>query len=180
MSDKKDRVMVDIETLGTEPGAAIVSIAAATFGNGEHETFYRSINIQSATDAGLNISGDTLEWWLEKDPEIQQSELMGGGNVRKALADFNGFVATAEELWANSPSFDLAILKEAMQTVGIEPDWGFYQERDYRTLKNLPGRPYVERDGDKHHALGDAIHQAKVAEKMLETYEKNITERVNP
>lgn len=168
-----DRVMVDIETLGTDPGAVIVSIAAVKFGNGrKHETFYRSVSPQSATNAGLHVEGGTLEWWLEQDADPRK-QLTGGDALGRALADFNDFVSNAEELWANSPSFDLAILAAAMDAVEIEPTWEFYQERDYRTLKNLPGKPDLE-NTDEHHALSDAVHQAEVAETMLERYEEQV------
>lgn len=165
--------MVDIETLGTDPGAAIVSIGAVTFDTEDRETLYCPVSLKSATDAGLTVEGGTLEWWLEQDGNARD-ELAGGLPLRKALADFNDFVADAEELWANSPSFDLAIIAAAMDAVGVTPSWEFYQERDFRTLKNLPGRPKIERDDAQHHAEADAVHQAKVAELMLENYYEQI------
>jgi len=164
----KKRVMLDIETLGTDPGAAIVSLGAVTFGDGSREGFYRSVNLPSATGAGLSVDGDTLEWWLEQSDTAQQ-QLTGGKDLETALADFNEFVHDADELWANSPSFDLAIIKFAMELLDIEPAWDFYQERDFRTLKNLPGRPKIERS-DEHHAMADADYQADVAAEMLNRY----------
>ena len=169
MGEKNQRVMVDIETLGTDPGAVIVSLGAVRFGNGrDRETYFESIDPKSATNAGLEIDAKTLEWWLERN-ERQQAQLRGGYPLEHVLTDFNEFVAGAEELWANSPSFDLAIIKAAMDAVEITPSWEFYQERDFRTLKNLPGRPQIEQE-NKHHALADAEYQATVAEEMLERF----------
>lgn len=172
---KPDRVMVDIETLGINPGAVIVSIGAVTFDGDKHETFYQSVSVQSATNAGLTVDGDTLEWWLGQDGDATE-QLTGGQPLGRALADFNAFVRGADELWANSPSFDLRIIEAAMDAVGIEPEWEFYQERDFRTLKNLPGRPDLPRGDDEHHAMADAYHQAEVAEHMLSTYGELIDE----
>ncbi|MFQ3447413.1 3'-5' exoribonuclease domain-containing protein, partial [Escherichia coli] len=53
--------------------------------------------------------------------------------------------------------------------VDMDPNWEFYQERDYRTLKNLPGRPDIEQENE-HHALADAEYQATVAEQMLDRF----------
>ena len=163
------RVMVDIETLGTDPGAAIVSVGAVRFGKSrDRETYFESVDPKSATNAGLEIDAETLEWWLERDGPAQ-AQLIGGRELETVLREFNDFVTWADTLWANSPSFDLAILKAAMRAVGMEPNWAFYQERDFRTLKNLPGRPMIEQE-NKHHALADAEYQATVAEEMLERF----------
>ena len=41
--------------------------------------------------------------------------------------------------------------------------WAFYEERDFRTLKNLPDAVEVEHEGTEHDALDDAIYQARYA-----------------
>jgi len=65
-----ERIMVDIETLGTDPGAAIVSIGAVRFSTtndaaGAIEAeFFESVALESCDAYGLDIDGSTVEWWL--------------------------------------------------------------------------------------------------------------------
>jgi len=84
---RTDRVMIDIETLGTEPGCAILSIGAVHFtAAGRGETLYRNIDRASCEDAGLEIDEETVKWWSEQD-EAAQAVLSGGGGLRDALID---------------------------------------------------------------------------------------------
>ena len=159
-----DRVMLDIETLGTEPGAAILSIGAVRFDAGElGATFHESIDIVSCEKAGLSIDAETLRWWLEQDDDATDV-LTDGHDLRHILDEFGGWFADADEIWANSPSFDCAILEAAYDAVGLEVPWEFWQTRDFRTLKNLPGAPDIDHDGTEHDALDDAKHQARTVE----------------
>jgi len=161
------RVMIDIETLGLEPGSAIISIGAVEFGPGKiGETFYREISIESCTDHGLGIDGNTLEWWLDQDQEAQQ-QLPGGDDFETVLADFCDWMLRATEVWANSPKFDCSHLETAFDRFGIEPPWSFDELRDFRTLRELPVAPEIEQDSTEHDALADAKYQAHVAATAL-------------
>lgn len=163
-----DRIMVDIETLGLEPGAAIISLGAVRFDAGKMgEVFERSISLTSCQDAGLHIGADTLEWWLDQDAAARE-QLLGGDDIDDVLADFAAWY-DAEEVWANSPAFDCAILAEAFDRVGVDVPWEFYERRDYRTLSELPVVPEKDHDGV---ALDDAGHQAHVAATALKRLEE--------
>jgi DNA polymerase III epsilon subunit-like protein len=167
MSDDFRRVMVDIETLGLEPGAAIVSIGAAEFGVdglGERESW--SVDLQSCEDAGLSIDGGTLEWWLDQD-ETAREQLTGGEPLLDSLVNFSAWIHSADEVWANSPAFDCDHLEHAADAVGVELPWHYYERRDYRTLRELEIAPDIEQDGTEHDALDDAVHQARVASATL-------------
>lgn len=168
MSDGVDRVMLDIETLGTEPGAVILSIGAVRFdvdwiGEGMHAR----ISQQSCLDAGLHIDEDTQEWWLDQDEYAQEYALEGNQPLESALEDLSEFFGDAEEVWAYSPAFDCVLLEAAYDAVGSLPPWGHWQTRDARTLANLPIAPDLERDGAEHHALEDAQYQARVVGETL-------------
>jgi len=156
------------------PSTVIVSIGAVTFTDEIEDRLYQSVSLPSATQAGLSVEGRTLAWWLGQDDTAQQ-QLTGGEPLGRALADFNDFVRGAERVWANSPSFDLRILEAAMDAVGITPAWEYYEERDFRTLKNLPGTPDVERHNE-HDALADAEYQAEVAARTLERYSEVVAD----
>jgi len=166
------RLMLDIETLGTEPGCAICSIGAVVFdtdGLGNRETW--SVDIASCQSLGMRIDAETLHWWLDQSPTV--SELRGGEELPQVLHEFAAFYreADADEIWANSPSFDCEILADANGRVDIEQPWDYWDERCFRTLKNLPGAADIDRQGDHHDALDDAAHQARVASATLRRWD---------
>ena len=165
--ERTRRVMLDLETLGLNPGCVILSVGAAEFDvDGVGETFYRSISLDSCDKVGLEIDAGTLEWWLDQDENVQD-QLVGGESLGDVLEDFAVFYGYADEIWANAPSFDCEILEAAYEAANAPVPWEFYQERCYRTLKNLPGAVDVERNGDHHDALDDAVHQAERASRTL-------------
>lgn len=155
-----ERVMLDIETLGTEPGAAILSIGAVKFDDaGIVDEFHKSVSLESCQEAGLEIDAETLDWWLHQS-EPAQTVLSGGAPLQTALEQFRNFYADADEIWAFSPSFDCVLLAEAYDAVGMNEPWHYRDERDCRTLAALPGAVELEHDGTEHDALDDAKHQA--------------------
>jgi hypothetical protein len=164
-----DRVMVDLETLGTEPGAAILSVGAVRFGphGVADDEFERSVSLESCQAADLHIDADTLEWWLGQDDAVTDV-LTGGDDLADVLADFAAYYGNADEIWAYSPSFDCAMLAAAYDAVGQDVPWHYSEERDARTLRNLPLWPEgIEREGAEHDALADARYQARCTGKAL-------------
>lgn len=163
----KDRIMLDLETLGLDPGASIISIGAVRFdADGLGEEFYRSISLTSCEEAGLTIDADTLDWWLHMDAGVQD-QLTGGEDLSGVLYEFREFYRGADEIWAFSPSFDCAILAHAYEQVGQNEPWSYRDERDARTVAALPCAADVDRDGDEHHALNDAKYQARMVARTL-------------
>jgi len=162
------RMMVDIETLGLEPGSAILSIGAVQFTeDGLEEEFYAEVSLESCQEAGLEIDADTLEWWLGQDDEVT-GILTGGDDLTHVLDEFRLWFPDDAEVWANSPSFDCEHLGVAFDAVGMSEPWAFYDERDVRTLKSLPGAANVEMEGNEHDALDDAKHQARFVVETLQ------------
>lgn len=170
-TDRTRRVMLDIETVGLEIGAAIVEIGAVQFAPGGQigETFHRSISLTSSQEAGLNIDADTVEWWVGEQPEAASEVLVGGDDLRDALTAFVAWYEGVDpsEVWANSPSFDCEQLEHAGEAVGVSMPWEFYEERDVRTLDALPHSVDLEQNGTEHTALDDALYQARVAGAIL-------------
>lgn len=168
-----DRVMVDIETLGLERGSAIIAIGAVRFGPGLLGDQYSGyISPSSCQEAGLEIDAETLEWWLDQDDEARE-QLTKGLELRKILRSFKDWYGDADEVWANSPSFDCELLEAAFEAVNMGAPWEFHEERDYRTVKSLSVAPEVEQDGVEHDALDDAMHQAYIAAAALRRLENH-------
>ena len=166
MGEFKD-LMVDIETLGVSNNSVILSLAAVEFNKSTGETgkkFYKKISIESCLEAGLVIDADTLQWWMEKPNKVRAELFKGSIHLQRVLELFNSFMAGKNyKVWANSPAFDLVLLKSAYKSCKMKEPWHFRDEMDVRTLDNL--LPKVRKNtsfkGDKHNALDDCYHQIK-------------------
>lgn len=163
-------VMVDIETLSTEKNALILSIAAIEFDlatGRTGESFYGKIDIQSAINAGLTITANTLKWWFSQD-KTTQTEIMDdtGGNINIILLLFSDFIKRGNverRVWGNGLRFDLGILANAYKACNINLPWNNFLERDVRTLVDFFPEIKTEMpfDGVKHTPLADCKHQVK-------------------
>lgn len=169
-----NKVMIDIETLGTEPGCVVLSVGAVRFdrdgsGDDDDDQFYRSVDRDSCEAVGLTVDEDTLSWWLDQDPLIRRI-LDGGQPLDDVLDDLARFVGDAEEVWAHSPKFDALILESAYEAIDSLPPWEYYQLRDARTVDKLPVDVKSGRDDDlvNHNALDDAIEQAGTVARVLQ------------
>ena len=163
-----ERCMVDIETLGLEPGCIVLSIGAVYFDkDGLYNEFYRNIDMESCDDIGLEVEVSTLQWWLEQEKEAQEC-LIGGVPIEEALYDLKDFCEDVQEVWANSPSMDCSVLEAAYEAVDMNEPWEYHEERCFRTLENMSGGRLPEQEGVAHNALDDAKHQARVASVILQ------------
>lgn len=171
-------VMLDLETLGTRPGCTILSIGAVTFdrdGIGISK-FYTLIRRRSCAYAGLHEDPATIAWWRKQPAEAANILDLADDSVllydlASALRDFDRWLFDCDGvlMWGNGADFDNAILKEAYARCGyIELPWGIYNDRCYRTLKNLrPNITLVRNEADKHNAINDAEYQANHAIMLL-------------
>jgi DNA polymerase III epsilon subunit-like protein len=165
-------VMIDLETLGTSSDSVILSIGAVRFnsdGDEIGEKFYRRIDIDSCLEYGLRVSGRTLVWWLEQEYEARMAITRDEGDpLAQVLDDLSHFIQPDDCIWGNGAAFDNAILTYAFHKVGIKVPWKFWNDRCFRTMKALNRhvvRPPFE--GVAHHALDDAISQAKHLQAIL-------------
>lgn len=162
-------VMVDLETLDTAVTAAILSIGAVAFDmHGIKARFHVAVNIDDCIKAGLTVSGDTFLWWLGQSEAARASMVTqhraGAESLESALLAFSEFYkgCGAQGLWGNGAAFDNAILANAYKAVGKPYPAKFYEDRCYRTLKNMNSHiPVRERKGVWHNALDDAENQAR-------------------
>lgn len=154
-------LMLDLETLSTHANAHILSIGACKFDeNGISHEFYA--NITPAEQTGAHIDPLTVQWWLKQDVNAKLELTKDQEFLEEVLKRF-AFWATAEGkclVWGNGSDFDNVILANAYARYNLQLPWEFYNNRCYRTVKNLfpvcnKVAPHI-----KHHALSDAISQA--------------------
>lgn len=161
-------LMIDIETMGNTPGAAILSIGAVFIKDGKlAEEFYEHIDLESCLENGLKMDAGTVQWWMKQSDEARAAICVEkGSNIITVLCQFHNWVqeCTGEasvQVWGNASTFDVVLMEEAFRKIGCEIPWKFYSHRCYRTLKNLfPGVTKPENTGIHHHALHDAKWQA--------------------
>lgn len=163
--------VLDLETLGKGPRAAIVAIGCVRIEQGTiNGSLYRRVSLETSLQAGLQVDASTIEWWLQQD-ETAQGEIYKPGAIRlesalAQLADFMELTPGEDPtnclLWGNGSSFDNVIIGNAFDACGIQRPWHFRNDRDLRTLLALyPEAKALPFEGIKHHALDDAKHEAK-------------------
>lgn len=170
-------VMLDLETLGTAPGAAILSIGAVKFNpdTGDFsESFYANVSLLTCLLAGLSVDPDTLAWWRTRSPEARAALLFGEIlPLEQALQEFAHYLTTNSRgehtgqpvLWCKGGSFDFPLLGAAYRAIGQAVPWKYYNERCCRTVfkvcEHLHGFTLPAHPATAHNALDDARHQAQ-------------------
>lgn len=181
-------IMVDVETLGTGDNAPIIQIGAVRFDwavsaeapEGWTSSPYGEFrqNVLWNSEGFGKIDADTLQWWLKQDGTTRRGvfDQEHALSLNVALWSFFKWVrdgGDAWTVWANSPDFDLRLLRQACERTEVPYEFTYRQPRDMRTLVKVLGvdedRPL--RVGKKHDALDDAHHQAR--------HVVNIMQRVN-
>ena len=164
-------LMLDLETLGTRPGCVILSIGAVFFDieEGLGAEFHAVVSRVESEKAGLLVSQDTVDWWDKQSDEakttLHEASSEEAWAPKDVFAAFNGFLQTYGDpkkvlIWGNGADFDNVLLLAAYEKVGCAVGWGNYNNRCYRTLKNLRRGIKLERQGTYHNALDDAKTQA--------------------
>ncbi|MDH3770321.1 MAG: 3'-5' exoribonuclease [Nitrospirota bacterium] len=171
-------IVIDLETMGTAPGSLIVSIGAVACRPGEEEwppecEFYRRIDWTSGEELGLKLEAETVKWWLEQSDAAREEITWKAGHILAVLTEFGCWLRQMAPggVWGNGATFDLVLLRCAYAAAGYEPPWHWRDERCYRTLRKVLGRPRVEVEGLKHHALEDARAEARDLCEMLKILE---------
>lgn len=162
-------IMLDLETMGTRVGSAVVAIGAITFTpeEGLLDQFYETVDLQSCLNADLMVDGDTIMWWMNQEDAARKEIGKAGLNIITALTRFSHYVSeqhTTERplVWGNGASFDNAILFEAYKRCNVLSPFTTREDRCYRTLKHLyPEVPAATLVGVKHKAVDDAVYQAR-------------------
>lgn len=157
----KNSVMIDLETFGRRPGCIVPSIGAVKFtSDGATDSLYLVLDTAEQEDRGLCCEVDTVKWWLQQSTEAQKALLLTPESVPAGLQRLAAFIGDSY-VWANGASFDFPILAELYRRFDMGTPWKFWDERDFRTVKQLVNVA-TERVTTAHHALADAEYQTRV------------------
>ncbi|EIF2207588.1 3'-5' exoribonuclease, partial [Escherichia coli] len=160
-------LMIDLETMGKNPDAPIISIGAIFFDPQTGEMgpeFSKTIDLETA---GGVIDRDTIKWWLKQSREAQSAILTDEIPLDDALLQLREFIDENSgeffvQVWGNGATFDNVILRRSYERQGIPCPWRYTNDRDVRTMVALglvmdfDARTTIPFEGERHNALNDA------------------------
>ncbi|ENC2242668.1 3'-5' exoribonuclease domain-containing protein [Escherichia coli] len=167
-----DHLMIDLETMGKNPDAPIISIGAIFFDPQTGDMgpeFSKTIDLETA---GGVIDRDTIKWWLKQSREAQSAIMTDEIPLDDALLQLREFIDENSgeffvQVWGNGATFDNVILRRSYERQGIPCPWRYTNDRDVRTMVALglvmdfDARTTIPFEGERHNALNDARYQAK-------------------
>lgn len=178
-------IMMDLETMGTVPGCAGLSIGCVVMDFDKcalGDEFYTVVSLPDSLECFLHEEESTRKWWEDKTPEARQVLLEANDpaapKLAEAMENLNGWfkevgaTVRTTRLYGNGADFDNPILRVMYHAAnivpfGAKPGAGFFGGRCYRTLKSLDelfgpafAAPKLNRQGTYHNALDDAKSQA--------------------
>lgn len=165
----KINVMIDLETVSVRSNAAICSIGAVkfTFEEGILDTFYEKVDANTCKQVGLHVDKDTVNWWMTQKKEALLELTRDCKPLDTVLESFTEWYGKYEyPTWSNGAAFDLVVLENAYFAVGKVRPWKYWNDRCFRTMKEVIKIPY-EVEGTLHNALDDAISQTKHLIKIM-------------
>ena len=156
--------MIDLETLGIDAGAPIVTIGAVVFDpyvcDSSEELIRRGLNIRidlsESIDKSRGVRGETLRWWFEQKDEAIKA-LVGDDTVSmkealtklyRYLNDRGNFVnkeffpgladmPKCSTFWAKDPDFDMVLLRYYYDLLREKLPWSFWACRSVRTIEAI-------------------------------------------
>lgn len=160
-------VMLDLETFGTGNDAVIVAIGAAKFDPNTltrvDDSIYITIDPESCMNYGLKVDASTIMWWMHEDRAQPLRDWYATNRIDlgSALDAFAMWMGADLPVWGNGAAFDNVILRSAYKATGLTAPWSFYNDRCYRTMKNIGKGVEIKRVGTHHNAVDDSITQAQ-------------------
>lgn len=175
-------VMIDLETCGTDPNSAILSIGAQVFTIKDRKvqdelgpTFYVVVDFKTYDDR-FTISPATILWWMEQTVEARREVFLAPNKIpiQEALRRFVDWCSKLgpAKYWSQGKDFDIVLLETAMKICDIRCPWKYWETLDTRTvyaIANLDYRDVPLLAGyPAHHALGDCLRQIRAIRMSLE------------
>ena len=168
-----NHIMLDIETLGTNSNALVVSISAVQFdmnSNEIGEKFEIGLNKEQQLEKGAVVEQSTVDWWEKQSDEAKQMlDSLEKIDVSDALVCFNSWIKSnfkapsKIKLWGNGATFDNVIIRNLFSRHDIDFLIPYYADKDVRTLVYLLkiNTKSFTFDGVKHNGIDDCLHQIK-------------------
>lgn len=168
-------IMLDLETMGTRPDAAIVAVGAVHFDPKEKtilDKFYKPVDLASSMRYGGTVDADTVKWWLQQSEDARKEIYRRAYELPDVLTQFSlwvRFIGISDtiKMWGNGAAFDNVVLRSAYGMVEFPPPWLFRGDRCFRTVKATYSLLEKDSTGIHHNALDDAVWQAEYLMELL-------------
>lgn len=161
-------VMLDLETMGNGPDAAILAIGAVLFDPVAGKVggkFYVTVDLADSVRAGGVMDPATVLWWMRQSDAARGEFSRAGVSLKEALRRFSIALrqvgADTVRVWGNGAAFDNVVLAGAYQRCGFPVPWSYKNDRCYRTVAALAPQVTRAEGGTRHNALEDARGQAR-------------------
>jgi|PlaIllAssembly_1097288.scaffolds.fasta_scaffold00009_32 hypothetical protein len=180
-------LLVDIETLATDPNAVVLSVACVPFllevhtyfGELVPTGFFVKFDVQEQIKLyHRTVEDDTVKWWKKRPKEVFDSMVRPTAedvSLKEGLTRLNKFVAGVKDyhfnqsyVWSRGNNFDFPILKSLYDASGIGYPFNEWRARDVRTAIDImagtdDGQYQLRFGGDgfiAHNPLHDAAMDA--------------------
>ena len=185
--------MIDIETIGVRSTSMLLQIGACYFDRNTGEigkTFLVNIDPSMFKDQ-FTFDYGTVKWWFEQTEEARKSVMENAVELRVALMDLHDFCDSDEtNIWCHA-TFDMPIILNAFEVMGIKFPIHFRRMRDIRTLMDIADHKTEKpRQGIHHNGLDDAKFQVVYvvealnklkgmsAEEVISDYELHVLQQI--
>lgn len=169
-ADLLPEVMIDVETIGTRPNAPIISLGAVAFDQRKlviGESFYCNVSLESSVALGAVIDPDTVMWWMRQTDDARSALTRNAKQAEEALNSFSLWLEASSvpqdgrKIWAAGIDFGCVLLAEHYRRLRYPLPWHYWNQRDYRTVREMFPNIEQAKRKNKHNALDDAIHQVE-------------------
>lgn len=166
-----NHMMVDLETLGMDTNAIVISASAIIFNSESIVGDYYEEFRWDQWPLPTSVTPDTLQFWFKQVQEgepIPMGEATPGNlplSINRLYKDH-----ACETIWAQGTDFDIPKLKFHFDQIKMEVPWKYNAVRDCRTVfKLFEGRINLDHlfCTDKHNALADAVYQVQKLQCVL-------------
>lgn len=180
-------VMLDIETLGTDTDAVVLSIGAIKFRldtkdnqytlDDESRSFYAVLDLEDQERKGRKRDPGTERWWKTQSSKARRVFKEDQEEVKGVMVALGNFLKNVRRVWGNGNMFDIAIIQSLFDDYDEEYPVHYTGDLDLRTLTYIFNsvkkaikrtvRPSVKFKGTEHNALDDAKKQVMEAQSMF-------------
>jgi len=141
----KNHLMLDIETLGANPGCVVLSVGIASFkidGDGENWSAFHALNLPEQIKRGFTIEANTLQWWMKQSADaasVSFSDTSNSVSMMSLLMSLSQQIRQLDPqyLFARGYDFDFGILGHLFDEYGIGRPWKYNQLRCVRTVTSM-------------------------------------------
>lgn len=149
-------LLLDIETLGTDPNAVVLSIACVPFVLEVHTYFgelvpagfYVKLDVQEQIKTHhRSIEDGVMKWWKKQPKDVFDAMVRPSSedmSIKEGLTLLNKFVSGIKSyhfnksyVWSRGNNFDFPILKSLYQAAGIGLPYNDWRVRDVRTAIDI-------------------------------------------